>query len=54
MAGVTLATLGFGDTAPASPVARSLVMLEAICGQFFLAVLVARLVSSLAPKKRSP
>jgi voltage-gated potassium channel len=49
---VTLTTLGYGDMSPASPAARSLVMLEATCGQFFLAVLVARLVSAMAPRKR--
>jgi hypothetical protein len=50
---VTLTTLGYGDMSPVSPVARSLVILEATCGQFFLAVLVARLVSSLGPRKGS-
>jgi voltage-gated potassium channel len=44
---ITLTTLGYGDMMPASPVARSLVMLEAMLGQFFLAVFVARFVGSL-------
>lgn len=42
---VTLATLGYGDIAPVHPVARSLVTAEAITGQLYLAILVARLVS---------
>jgi uncharacterized membrane protein len=44
---ITLTTLGYGDMMPASPVARSVVMLEALLGQFFLAVFVARFVGSL-------
>ncbi len=42
---VTLATLGYGDIAPAHPVARSLAVAEAITGQLYLAILIARLVS---------
>jgi len=41
---VTLTTLGFGDITPVSDPARSLSLLEAIVGQLYLAVLVARLV----------
>lgn len=42
---VTLTTVGFGDTLPASPMAQMLVVLEAIIGQFYVAVVVAYLVS---------
>jgi len=42
---VTLATLGYGDIAPLHPAARSLATAEAITGQLYLAILVARLVS---------
>jgi len=42
---VTLATLGYGDIAPRSDVARGLAIVEGVGGQLFLAVLVARLVS---------
>lgn len=42
---VTLTTTGYGDIVPVHPVARSLAVLEAITGQLFLAVLLARLVS---------
>jgi voltage-gated potassium channel len=41
---VTLTTLGFGDITPATPVARSLVILEAIIGQFYLIINVSWLV----------
>jgi hypothetical protein len=43
---VTLATLGYGDIVPRTDVARGVAILEAVGGQLFLAVLVARLVSS--------
>jgi len=41
---VTLTTLGYGDITPVAPFARSLSTLEAIVGQIYLTVLVARLV----------
>jgi hypothetical protein len=41
---VTLTTLGYGDIIPVSPTARALASTEAITGQLFLTVLVARLV----------
>jgi hypothetical protein len=41
---VTLTTLGYGDITPLTNQARSLAILEAIIGQLYLAVLVARLV----------
>ena len=41
---VTLTTLGFGDLTPRTPTAKILVCMEAVTGQLFLAVLVARLV----------
>jgi hypothetical protein len=43
---VTLTTVGFGDLTPLSKLARSIVVLEALIGQIFLVVLVARLVSA--------
>jgi len=42
---VTLTTLGFGDIAPASPAARALVTVEALVGQLFLVITIARLVT---------
>src|SRR5581483_3183166 len=38
---VTLTTVGYGDINPVSPAARTLAWLEAIAGQFYLAVIVA-------------
>ncbi len=40
----TLTTLGYGDILPRSPVARTLATLEAMTGQIYLTVLIARLV----------
>ena len=42
---VTLTTLGYGDIAPAVPAARMLCSFEAVIGQLFVAVFIARLVS---------
>ena len=41
---VTLTTLGFGDISPATMTARVFVVLEAIMGQFYLAILIAGLI----------
>lgn len=50
---VTLATLGYGDFTPATPVMRGLSVFEAIIGQLYLAILVARLVSLRAARQSS-
>jgi voltage-gated potassium channel Kch len=42
---VTLTTLGYGDIVPVSPIARSLATSEALFGQLFPAVMIARLIS---------
>ena len=41
---ITLATVGYGDVTPVTPLARTLAWMEAITGQFYLAILVAGLV----------
>jgi len=41
---VTLSTLGYGDITPLAPFARSLAVFEAMAGQLYVAVLIARLV----------
>jgi ion channel len=41
---MTLTTVGYGDVLPITGSARAAVMLEAVLGHFYLAVLVARLV----------
>jgi hypothetical protein len=41
---VTMTTLGYGDLTPVKPLARTVAYLQAIVGQFYVAVLVAWLV----------
>ena len=41
----TLTTVGYGDITPIQPVARNLAMAEALIGQLYPAILLARLVS---------
>ncbi|MCA9286688.1 MAG: hypothetical protein KDA22_15800 [Phycisphaerales bacterium] len=40
----TLTTVGYGDVAPRAEIVRSLAVLEAMAGQLYLTILVARLV----------
>jgi hypothetical protein len=52
---VTLTSVGFGDMAPVHPVARALVMFEAVLGQVYMTVLLGWLVSlqiAHRPKRR--
>jgi hypothetical protein len=42
---VTMTTLGYGDVIPANGPARAASALEAIVGQMYVAILVARLVA---------
>lgn len=52
---VTLTTLGYGDMSPVSPMAKTLAWFEAVFGQLFLAVTIARLVSlEIAHKEQLP
>jgi len=48
---VTLATLGYGDIVPASSVARSIAVTEALVGQFYVAVVVALLIGAFVSQK---
>jgi hypothetical protein len=50
---VTLTTVGFGDIAAVHPVARSLVMVEALIGTLYPAILLARLVTLQMETRRS-
>jgi hypothetical protein len=43
---VTLATLGYGDVVPKTDVARGIALFEAIGGQLYVAVMIARLVGA--------
>jgi ion channel len=47
---ITLSTVGYGDIVPASEPARMLAMVEAMFGMFYMATLVARLVSLYSSK----
>jgi len=49
---VTLTTTGFGDILALSNSARTLVMMEALIGQLYTAILIARLVSLHVETKR--
>src|SRR6266851_997106 len=49
----TLTTSSFGDILPAHPIARSLANLEAICGQLFPAILLARVVGLHSSMRRA-
>ena len=42
---VVLSTVGFGDITPTSAIARSLMIVEALFGVFYLTVVISRLVS---------
>jgi hypothetical protein len=42
---ITLTSTGFGDILPVAPIVKGLAVCEVIIGQFYVAVLVARLVS---------
>ena len=49
---VTLTTVGYGDVTPVHPVARSLAVAEALTGQLYPAILLARLVSLATGSQR--
>jgi hypothetical protein len=42
---VTLATLGYGDVIPVSPLAQNLAIMEGILGQLYLVIFISSLVS---------
>jgi len=48
---VTLTSVGYGWIAPLNPYVRMVAALESVSGIFFVAVVVARLVSSYRPKQ---
>jgi hypothetical protein len=43
---VTLATLGYGDVVPKSEIGRGVTVLQAVGGQLYVAVMIARLVGA--------
>ena len=50
---VTLTTLGYGDISPVTPIAKVLVILEAVVGMFYIAIIVASLIGAARDKKSS-
>ncbi len=50
---ITITTVGYGDIIPIHPIARSLSNLEAVIGQLYPAVLIARLISLKPVKKQT-
>lgn len=44
---VTMTTLGYGDITPRTPLAQTITWMQAVTGQLFIAVLIARLVMEL-------
>jgi voltage-gated potassium channel len=50
---ITLATVGYGDIVPVAGVVRMLAAMEAIVGMFYVALLIARLVSLYPSKGQS-
>ncbi|MCP3869647.1 MAG: two pore domain potassium channel family protein [Gammaproteobacteria bacterium] len=50
---ISLTTMGFGDITPTLPLARFLTYMEGIVGQFYLAILVASLVSAHLSEQQS-
>jgi voltage-gated potassium channel len=50
---ITLTTIGYGDIAPVTLQARYAALVEGVTGQFYLAILVARLVSMQLVKATS-
>jgi len=50
---VTMSTLGFGDVTPATPIMQTFTWMQSVVGQFYMAVLVAWLVSEI-PKRADP
>jgi Ion channel len=48
---VTIASLGFGDIVLVQPFVRVVAALEGVCGLFYIAVVVARLVAAYSPRQ---
>jgi hypothetical protein len=49
---VRLATVGYGDILPATSTARMLAMIQSVCGQFYIAVVVAVFVGMCSSQRR--
>lgn len=51
---ITLTTVGYGDILPKAPIARELAGVEAITGQFYIAVVMAELIALKVSRPRTP
>jgi hypothetical protein len=51
---ITLTTVGYGDVTPATPAARDLACVEAVVGQFYIAVVMAELIGLKVSQPRGP
>lgn len=52
---ITLTTLGYGDISPAQPLARYLAYIQAVVGQFYIAIVVASLIGAkMSDDSREP
>ena len=51
---VTMTTLGYGDLLPVSAAARAMAYMQAVFGQFYIAILVAGLVGAYIAQKDKP
>ena len=49
---VTMTTLGYGDLLPISATARAMAYMQAVFGQFYIAILVAGLVGVYISRER--
>lgn len=49
---LTLATVGYGDILPVTPTARMLSMIQAVTGQFYVAIVVALFVGMYSSQQR--
>ncbi len=50
---ITMSTVGFGEITPNNALSRTLVIMQAIYGQVFIAIIVASLISRLRPQGTS-
>jgi hypothetical protein len=49
---VTMSTLGYGDLVPQAPLVQTFSWMQSVMGQFYMAVMVAWLVSEM-PRRRA-
>ena len=50
---VTLTTLGYGDIVPVARVTQAWVAVQSVVGQFYIAIVIAQLVSSYGTRREA-